>query len=161
MFTDTSVVVGRTYRYKVVAVNAVGESIPSVVVSFLVAGLPSQPSPPSLLSQSRSSISVQWMAPTDNGGSDITSFTLYRNDGLGGPVVPVFKGAALSYVSANLLTFKNYRFQISATNQVGESVPSDAADFLTIQQPGQIGTPVLVDSLCGTVDGTAPMVSDK
>ncbi|CAD7941248.1 unnamed protein product, partial [Amoebophrya sp. A120] len=146
--TDTNVEVGKTYRYRTVVLNDVGPSPSSVVVDFLVASAPSRMDPPEMVEQSRNLITVRWKLPASNGGSDITAFTLYRNDGIGGPMVPVFNGAALMYTSRQLGTGLRYRFQVTATNQAGESDLSEASEIRTIQLPGQIGRPHLVDSVC-------------
>lgn len=72
-------------------------------------------------------MSVKWKTPADNGGSDIIYFTLYRDDGNGGPLVPIYQRAALSYENVNLKAYRSYRFQVSATNAQGESELSDTA----------------------------------
>lgn len=53
-----------------------GNSVASGVFSAMAATRPDIPGTPTRLSTTETSISIQWTAPTDNGGTPITDYTV-------------------------------------------------------------------------------------
>jgi hypothetical protein len=68
------------------AINFNGLSDPSQPASFYVCSSPSDFAKPEVIEQNRLEITIQWRPPQDDGGCSITSYVVYRNDGLGGPI---------------------------------------------------------------------------
>ena len=99
-----------------------------------------------------SSIQLQFFKPEDNGGAEISSFELYRNDGndLTEPNLKV-----MSY-DTNLLTHvlttaddgieegKIYKFVFRAINEVGESFDSNIAKYAICDVPPAPQQPVIM-----------------
>lgn len=80
-FTLTSVTPGLSYRFKLSAVNIVDESLQSSEVAIIASSLPSTPGTPSYVSADDSpQITIQWTAPSYDGGSDLVSYKIYMND---------------------------------------------------------------------------------
>lgn len=69
---------------------------------------------------------VTWSAPSDNGGSPITQYTVTSNPG-----VADVTATGLSTTIAGLSPFKSYTFYVSATNAVGTSSSSDSSNSVT------------------------------
>jgi hypothetical protein len=76
-----------TYRFKVSAVNYVGEGPLSTEIFVVAADMPEMPSNPptvTLITQSSISLTLEALPETSNGGSPITGYIVEVDDGLGG-----------------------------------------------------------------------------
>lgn len=99
---------------------------------------------------------LTWSAPTNNGGSTITGYAIYRNNVL----VTTLSAATLTYVDTNgvtgLTNGTSYYWSVRAVNAIGESVSSNV--YCTPYS--QIGAPTSVLAVRGnrqvTVSWTAP-----
>lgn len=74
---------GLYYRFKYRVQNQIGWSDESEVAYILAADAPSQPPAPTLISVSATDMVLQLYPPSDDGGSVITSYTLWMNKGAG------------------------------------------------------------------------------
>ena len=74
------------YQFAVKAVNVVGSSELSEAISIRAAEPPAAPDAPTKLSSTLTSITIQWSAPSYNGGNPISSYKIYIDDGLGGTI---------------------------------------------------------------------------
>lgn len=64
------------------AINRVGEGTKSPYsVNIIAAQVPGRPNPPTYISSTDTTITLQFYAVTDNGGSPITNYILYADDG--------------------------------------------------------------------------------
>jgi len=83
--TLDGLVTGDFYSYRVVATNAIGDSIASLTLEDVVAGqLPTEPTNfirSTTVTPICTEISVQWDVPASNGGSEIIGYTLKWNGG--------------------------------------------------------------------------------
>jgi hypothetical protein len=71
-YTVSNLVAGHEYRFRLSAINIVGESDLSISVGFIASALPGVPGQPFRLASSEEpSITIGWTAPTTNGGSTI------------------------------------------------------------------------------------------
>ena len=130
--TVTGLVNGITHTFRVSALNAVGSS----GVSSSTAAVPWQvtsPSPPRSLvvtSVMATSISLEWLIPTTDGGGFITGYVVEQSTdgvdwstsrltGLGGRYGGIWFATAYDLVSG-----AEYRFRVRATNSNGNSEPS-------------------------------------
>lgn len=80
---------GKSFRVKLRAINAIGYA-ESSLISFVLAAVPDQPAAGPVYDAAGStgtSIKVTYTAPASNGGTDITSYELQMDDGLGGDFV--------------------------------------------------------------------------
>ena len=85
---EHGVVTGDAYSFKVVSVNFIGDSIASDILENVVAGsLPSQPNNfkrATSVTPVDTRISLQWEAPSSNGGSALLNYRVMWNGGATG-----------------------------------------------------------------------------
>ena len=91
------------------------------------------PSTPTLTfnqnSRSLTSVTLQFAAGTDNGGSPITGYQLWQNEGiLGSPSALIYDGSGkpevLTLVVPHLVTSLTYTFNLYSMNQIFNSSTS-------------------------------------
>lgn len=87
------------------------------------------------------SITVVWKAPSYTGGSPITNYNIYWDAGTGtisyDTVLETTSWQTLIFTKSGLTTNTHYRFAVSASNVVGESLTVESAQILTATIPGQ------------------------
>jgi len=108
--------------YRLYAINAVGESLPSSVFSGTTNPI-TQPFPPPQVtaSASETSVTITWQAP-DDGGSPITGYGIIsKTQGVTGwkEVAADLAPTSRSFTHTNLLIDSTYVYIISATNNLG------------------------------------------
>lgn len=89
----------------------------------------SPPSAPTGLTTSiSSSIQLDWMAPSSNGGSALTSYSIYRGTSAGTvSFLANVSSSSSSHVDTSALANVTYYYQVTAVNMIGESSPSNEA----------------------------------
>jgi titin len=78
----SGIVAGSLYTFTVSATNGRGESLPSEAISIYAATIPTAPT--NLIrssTTSKSSVTFTWSAPISNGGSPITDYSVYWDQG--------------------------------------------------------------------------------
>jgi hypothetical protein len=85
--TTVTLVVGDIYNFRITAVNIVGPSEPSSSFSAMAAVKPDSPGTPTRKTASETSITIEWTAPSDNGGVSIDNYSVYWDEGSGGSFV--------------------------------------------------------------------------
>lgn len=122
--TNTSCTFGATgngtkYIFNVVAINAIGKSpvarSGNTITNYAIAQAPTSV----IAVAGENQASVSWTAPTSNGGSEITSYTVTSTPGGLTCTTPT-----TSCVVSGLNNYVNYTFSVTATNAVGTSVRS-------------------------------------
>ena len=68
-----------------------GDSVASPTLYILAAQIPSAPNSVVKLSQDKTSIRIQWFAPSSDGSSPITGYKVYWDDKLGS-ILPISIG---------------------------------------------------------------------
>jgi fibronectin type 3 domain-containing protein len=130
-FTDTGVVNGTTYYYKVAAVNAVGLSPQSGEASATPAQPATVPTAPQGLGATggNGAVKLSWSPPASNGGAAITGYDLYRGTSAGSesatPVAANVTGT--SFTDTGLANGTAYYYTVAAVNAVGLSPQSAEA----------------------------------
>ena len=61
------------------AVNDIGTGLYSTPISFIAAEVPSQPRSVAKLSADSTQISIQWLIPSQNGGSPVINYKVYKD----------------------------------------------------------------------------------
>jgi fibronectin type 3 domain-containing protein len=137
-YTDSGLSNGTSYYYKVSAINNVGEGSASGVSSATTSSTaPGQPTNLRALGSS-DRISLNWTAPSTNGGSAVTGYKLYRGTDSGQLSLLINLGNVLSYVDSNLSNGATYLYQVSALNVIGESARSSEVQGTTaVQVPSE------------------------
>ena len=99
------------------------------------------PRPPTGLAattESSTQINLSWAAPTDNGGSAITGYNIYRgttSNGEGTTPVGKVSNSTLTYTDTGLTNNITYYYKVTAVNSVGESAQSSEASATTFTIP--------------------------
>ncbi|NLT38538.1 MAG: fibronectin type III domain-containing protein [Methanomassiliicoccus sp.] len=110
---------GRTYYYKVAAINAMGESEMTEVASATPLATIQLPSAPNKLDASVNdgTVSLTWTSPAD--GSQISSYKIYR--GTSPATIGLLTSiSGTSFLDTNVLSNQTYYYQVSAVSAAGE-----------------------------------------
>ena len=117
-YTDTTVTVGGTYTYRVIAINSIGPSAPSNEAFVSLGGVPAAPGPVVATAEKRNNrwslATVEWQ-DVDNE----TGYTIQRatNETFTANVVNVNVGANVTgYTTGNLPRSTPYYFRVLAFN---------------------------------------------
>ena len=149
-YTDSTVVNGVTYFYKVSAVNAVGTGVLSNERSATPSAGVTVPGAPSLNSATagNNSVSLGWSAGA-NGGSAITAYRVYRGTSSGGETLLTTVGVVTSYTDATVVNGVTYFYKVSAVNAVGEGVLSNERSATPRRRATVPGAPTLNSATAG------------
>ena len=124
-YNITGLIKGTTYTIYVIANNIIGNSIQSnqviITTETTVPGIPKNLE----LTPQNSSILAKWEAPTDNGGSSITSYSVSWSDGSSSGNTPNIHD--LSYNITGLNNGNTYQVGVVAINIKGPSEPAEGS----------------------------------
>jgi Fibronectin type III domain len=130
-FTDSTVTGGKEYSYHVTASNQRGgESQPSISFKVVPITTPSGMAAPTEVTHDLTSITVEWLPPTQDGDSDVTKYVLMMKAEYQTQYTQVYSGHALSYRAVLLQPGFEYRFKVRAVNLAGPSSVSQASDAI-------------------------------
>jgi len=139
-YSDAGLSPSTTYTYRISAINSVGTSTPSNIVSSKTQSIPiTVPQPPTGLTAtaaSTSQVNLSWTAPSDNGGSAITGYQIERSSDSGTTwsfVQSNTNSTSAAYSDMGLNPSTSYTYRVSAINSVGTSSPSNTASATTNQ----------------------------
>ena len=151
-YSDTSVTLGTSYYYQIVAGNAVSYgSISGNSATVIPALVPTAPSAPTATFVSNTSNTVTWSAPSAN-GSAITGYELFRNGSTLGNV-----GNIVSYTDTGLTIGSSNFYSVKAINGIGAS--STSSNSNTILNANVPDAPTSLAAVAGvpiTMTWTAP-----
>ncbi|MBS2025352.1 MAG: fibronectin type III domain-containing protein [Deltaproteobacteria bacterium] len=136
---------GTAYTFSVAAINAVGIGPAQAAGSAVTpADVPTAPTGVAGTGQSNGAATVTWNAPSSDNGSAITGYKVYASEA-GGPF-SLLPGSQLDVdvptrtaTIGSLNQRSSYRFEIAATNAVGDSPTSTPSASVTI--PGAPDAP--------------------
>ena len=111
------------------AVNDVGDGAESAMVEATVPDVPGRPGKPSRVgTATRSSITIEWTAPSSTGGAAITDYIVqYRTSGSWTTVddgTSTNRTATVTQLAANT----DYEFRVTAVNMAGPGSVSSTSD---------------------------------
>jgi hypothetical protein len=145
--TITGLTPGLLYSFRVSARNIVGtsdDSTPSSETSTL--GVPGAPTITSAVAGARSAI-ITWTAPSSNGGSPITLYTITSTPDNITATSSTVTPTTVSGLSNNT----SYTFVIKATNSAGDSLDSDPSSSITTFDLPGVPTGLSATSSAGTI----------
>jgi titin len=120
---------GTSYTFKVAAVNAAGTSSYSLPSSAVTPrSVPEPPTDATAVVNNTGGVVVSWTAPTDNGGSAITDYTVQSC--LSGTCTSFVRSSASTVTSqtvTGLTKGTSYTFKVAAVNAAGTSLFATAA----------------------------------
>ena len=154
--TATGITTGVQYRFRYRSRNINGWSDWSPITYIQAATVPSRPPAPAFLSADSTSITFSLSPSTDNKGSDILSYKLWRNQG----------GVSNTYTLVKTLTVQDtqitldktlysltpgsiYKFKYQAVNNFGASDFSDEVEAAVSSFPGKPAAPTKVAAESG------------
>ena len=135
-YAHTGLTPGTTLHYRVLAVNSVGASDHSNVVSVTVGVMTAPDAPTGLTATAdgRTQINLSWTAPVDNGGSAINGYHIQISADAGtnwsDPEANT-DNAGTAYVHTGLEPGTTRHYRVYAINSVGESDPSNIVNATT------------------------------
>ena len=119
---------------------------PTLTAVFSCSTNPIVPSAPqNLLAYSgNAQVGLSWSVPSNNGGSTISNYTIYRGTSSNGETFLKEIGNSLSYLDGNVTNGQTYYYYVTATNSVGQSSSSNEIN----------STPTAPTSTSGTIPRT-------
>jgi titin len=139
------------YEFRVVAVNDVGESLPSTPTPLVIATTPSQPGQPEKQLSTLTSISIVWEKPASDGGSPVINYAVKLESSAGAGFSIIGYTDVEQFTQEGLTSGTEYYFQIVAINLVGDSADSLAGMIICGTVPGQPPKPTLVSQTATSV----------
>ena len=110
--------------------------------------MPSMPQMVTATADSDTAVTVSWATPADDGGSDITGFTVRwkQSDATRYAAADMAMADAMasSHMVSGLMGSTSYDFQVIATNAIGDSYPSMAATAMTMATVTELTAPSAV-----------------
>lgn len=123
-----------TYYITLAAVTACGPGPQGTQAVATTAEVPGDPEDLSLTAGD-SQVTLNWSPPSDNGGSGITMYKIYRSIASGGESFLTNCGANCTWIDAHLVNGQTYYYRVSAVNAVGEGAFCDEASVVPARLP--------------------------
>jgi hypothetical protein len=129
------------YRFKYRALNVNGWGKYSPVTTIQAARIPDAPLPVTIVGADSTSVTLMINACLENGGSSLTTYTLYRDTGeFASAYTPIYSGLFQGeYKVINLTPGRKYHFKTTATNVIGESDFSEEVSWWSASLPTKPG----------------------
>jgi hypothetical protein len=140
-YTDTGLSNGQTYYYVVKARNEIGESLQSNEVSATPVDIRPPGACQNLAAEpGNTQVVLGWTPPSDDGGSHILGYTMYRSTSLD-PEFPIRTVGVdvLTFTDTGLTNGLTYYYVVRAYNSIGEGLPSNEVSAIPVP-PGPPGT---------------------
>lgn len=157
-YTDSTVAAGRSYGYRVSALNSQDASAPSNIATFAFPAAPVAPDAPLAVTATRDNgtVVLGWTVPAFDGGIPITGYRIERSTDGAAFITLVSDTASpnVTYTDTTVASGHSYQYRVSALNGQGASVPSNIA---AVAFPAA-GAPGGTTPLTGTTGGTASPV---
>ena len=148
--TITGLTAGTSYTFTVQATNANGSGAVSAASNSVTPTALAAPTAPTFVTAlpASSQALVSWTAPSSNGGSPITGYTITPFVGSTAQTpFQVTNGSATSATVSGLTNGTAYTFTVSATNSVGTGPASTASSSVTPEDTiFDFATPITIDS---------------
>ena len=158
--TVTGLTNGTTYTFKVSATNATGTGPDSSASSAVTPNGPPTAPTGVTATAGNGSAQVSWTAPSDNGGSGLTKYTVtpYIGSNAQTPITVTGNPPATSTTVTGLTNGTTYTFKVSATNATATGTDSSASNAVTPNGPPTAPTGVTATAGNGSaqVSWTAP-----
>ena len=152
-FTHTNLITGKTYIYRISAINSIGTGSPSpeVVATPTSSSTPPKniaPNPPQSLTASiysSTQVNISWISPSSNGGPSVSGYKIdYKLDSGNFTNLVSNSGSSITaYSHTGLQVSHTYTYRVFAINSIGTSNSSNIATVTTVQVTTVPGSPTL------------------
>ncbi|MBN1539300.1 MAG: fibronectin type III domain-containing protein [Candidatus Thermoplasmatota archaeon] len=133
---DESVHNGESYIYTVNAVNDIGVSLSAWTDPVTPLGVPGIPMA-LVLSADGNRVTMTWSGPTEDGGSDVLFYRIYRVREGGAPeLIGVVEAGTFSFTDEGEKEDGTYTYMVAAVNSIGESKTA-AEDNIEVDAKGE------------------------
>jgi hypothetical protein len=143
-YSSTGLISALCYQYKVFALNSVGPSAPSNVVSATTWSVPNAPTNLNANAVSSSQTNLSWSAPSNSGGTPINGYKIEKMNSCSGNfsvLVANTTNPSTTYSNTGLTNGTCYQYRVYALNAVGVSLSSNNATATTLQPPASNHVP--------------------
>ena len=132
-----------TYYARVIAISLAGESVATSSVNAKTFALPTAPS--ATATGSVGQITVNWAAPSANGGSPVTGYRIEysTNSDFSGSTSVKTLSSATSATITKLPAGTTYYVRVFASTLVGESIATAGTSTITTAVPAALNAPTL------------------
>lgn len=145
-----------TYYYQVTAISSIGEGTSSNIVNakpeeLIVPTVPTAPQDPQGFSGD-GYVLLTWSAPSDDGGSDITAYNIYRGtepDNL--TQLTSVSSTQTSYNDTSVENGQTHYYRITAVNDVGDGALSIMVSDAPGTKDGQGSDPTMIFLIIGVI----------
>uniref|UniRef100_A0AAF5DMX8 non-specific serine/threonine protein kinase n=1 Tax=Strongyloides stercoralis TaxID=6248 RepID=A0AAF5DMX8_STRER len=126
---------GHDYEFRIIAENALGQSLPLVSDSPTTMkdpyGTPGKPGKPKIVDSDYEFIELVWSPPSDDGGSPIGHYDIERKDQKSGRWIKVNTSPVhnTKFTDSNVQKDHGYEYRVVAVNKAGPGKPSDPSDI--------------------------------
>jgi len=136
-YSDATAAVGVTRRYRVRAVNALGEGDPAFVDATTAAGTPGPPRDLTANADGASAIELDWRAPSDAGSAPVTGYWIESS--ANGVIWDVLERnhPRTDYRDVGLSPGTTRHYRVAAINRHGQGDWSDEVEATTSRPPGR------------------------
>ena len=137
-YSNTGLVQGICYAYKVSAINPVDIGNPSNIAYATTWTATNSPTSLSANAISSSQINLRWIAPTNTGGTPVTGYMIQKRDSCAGnfsTLVANTSNTSTTYSNTGLVNGTCYQYRVFAHNAVGTSMASNNSTGTTLQNP--------------------------
>ena len=139
-FTVNNLIEGRSYEFRVIAVNEGGKGKPSKPSAMMTARdrkyPPDAPDMPRVDKITKDSVTLTWRKPINDGGSKITGYIVQKRpkNGKDWMNATKFPCSDTRFTVADLTEGDEYEFRIIAVNDQGESPPSKPCPMVRVEE---------------------------
>lgn len=137
-YSNTDLVEGICYAYKVSAINPVDIGNTSNTAYATTWTAPNRPTSLTADAISSSKINLSWIAPTNTGGTPVTGYMIQKRDSCAdnfSTLVANTSNTSTTYSNTGLVNGTCYQYRVFAHNAVGTSMASNNATGTTLQDP--------------------------
>jgi hypothetical protein len=147
---------GMTYSFTVAAHNTAGNGTQSGTVSSVPNTVAEAPTGLATV-PGNSQVILNWTAPTNHGGSQITGYKVYRSITQNSGYVLVASPTGVTYTDTVLINGQTYWYEVSVVNGVGEGPKTVAVSSIPFTVPGvPTGLAITAGNAKVTLNWTAP-----
>jgi hypothetical protein len=157
-YVASPVVEGRYYTFKCRVKNSIGWSAWSADSLIVAAITPGKPDAPTLVAATATSIQLLFFVPATSGGTPLTQYELYRNDGNDANEATIqvtsYTSNSLTHTltttTDSLVTGTIYSFRFRAVNAIGNSEYSDTVRYAVVDPPAAPALPTVMQAQTST-----------